>query len=73
MKSEVCFGAPGITAHLGADIPKSVLVLCQLDRTEVLGGRECKADGITGTQGKQEMFLVGERLSKLMVREGGDS
>lgn len=62
--------APGITPHLGAHVPKSALGLCQLDRTEVAWGRERKADGISGTEGKQEMFLVGKRLSKPMVVGG---
>lgn len=59
-RGEVCSGAPGIAPHLGARVPKSVLVLCQLDRTEAARGRERQADGISGTGGKQEMFLVGE-------------
>lgn len=68
VRGKVCSGAPGITPQLGAHVPKSVLVLCQLDRTEVARGRERKADGIGGTKGKQEMFLVGERLSNLIIK-----
>lgn len=64
LHSGVKSGAPGITPHLKAHIPESGLVLRQLDRTEAARGRDCKADGISGTEGKQEMFLVGERLSK---------
>lgn len=70
-RGKVFSGAPGRTPHLGAPLPQSLLVLCQLDRTEVAPGRERKADGIGGTEGKQEMFLVGERLSDLMVGGGG--
>lgn len=60
-------GAPGITPHLTADDPKSVLALCQPGSAGIVGGRERKADDISGTEGKQEMFLVGKRWSNLII------